>query len=768
LENQLQLAALDLAAYVLVNQLLLYRLLEMPIGLPPLRPVQSTGELVRYFASVTRINYEAVYSVDVASKLPDTRGIRRQINDAITALSALRPEELPHDLMGRVFHEFLPFETRKLLGAFYTKPQAAEILAGLAVDDHDAVVFDPACGSGTLLVAAYRHKRRMLPSGLLPREQRRKHHDFVERQLYGVDIMPFAAHLAAMNMTLQDVHAKVNYLCIGVGHSLTLSPGAKVGTIASQLSLPFELPEGVDLNNPGRKRGIAFRLPPKVDIVLMNPPFTRRQRLKANMWGNYKDAFPQAQNYWAYFLALADNFLGVGGKIAAVLPRDFLSGGPSQAVRDWLWRNGHYCLRYLVKTVKEVAFSEAARFRDFLAVLEKVNEGNTSSAPKKPEPPCALVYLKRRLNELSLDDAATIAQRIKNLPEGQPLDDDDCYVIWLSQESVRAGDAYFQFHVALSHPQTAATLLEFLQALQEKAGDKLTALTDIVSITRGLNPAKRNVIKAIYAVRPIHPDRLRQSPLVIERETKNTVIVRFANQQLKIPSSAVRFGLKTHAYIPKMDITECCDWFICQRFKGFETVELVLVGTDVDFDALNRQAEAKAAHLVVGYRLNLAAPGTKLLAFYSREKVVAQQAFSSLHADPETAKALCLWLNGVAFIVQILANRAETEGSFCNLTDEMLRQTFAPASDFLAAHRKEFSDAFERFKAVEWRSLLEQFECCDREREELDSFLLKLMGFSDKEVAQLLPKVYQALSRELRTLKEAMQTYRPEAEEGEE
>jgi hypothetical protein len=42
------------------------------------------------------------------------------------------------------------------------------------------------------------------------------------------------------------------------------------------------------------------------------------------------------------------------------------------------------------------------------------------------------------------------------------------------------------------------------------------------------------------------------------------------------------------------------------------------------------------------------------------------------------------------------------------------------------------------------------------------------MGFSDKEVAQLLPKVYQALSRELRTLKEAMKTYRPEAEEGEE
>jgi hypothetical protein len=399
-------------------------------------------------------------------------------------------------------------------------------------------------------------------------------------------------------------------------------------------------------------------------------------------------------------------------------------------------------------------------------VLEKQGDGNNRKT-SQVQPPCAIVYLKRRLSELSMDESTSVAQRIKNLPQGQNWEDDDCAVVWLPQEKVQSGDAAFQCYVAFSDPETAETLLEFLSSLQQRARDRLTALTEVVRITRGLNPAKKGVIKAVYVVRPLHPDRLRQSPIVIERETQSTVIVRFADRQLKIPRSAVRFGLKTHAYIPKMDITDCCDWFICQPFQGFDFVELVL-GTKVDFDALNRQANAKEAHLVVGYRLNLAAPGTRLLAFYSDEKIVAQQAFSSLHIDPETAKALCLWLNGVAFIVQIFANRAETEGSFCNLTDEMLRQTFAPTLDFFATHQKEFSDAFERFKTVEWRSLLEQFECCDREREELDSFLLKLMGFSDREVAQLLPKVYQALARELRTLKEAMQAYRPEAEEDEE
>ncbi|MFA0763823.1 MAG: hypothetical protein XFASWVDF_001549, partial [Candidatus Fervidibacter sp.] len=98
-------------------------------------------------------------------------------------------------------------------------------------------------------------------------------------------------------------------------------------------------------------------------------------------------------------------------------------------------------------------------------------------------------------------------------------------------------------------------------------------------------------------------------------------------------------------------------------------------------------------------------------------------------------------------------------------TDEMLRQTFAPASDFLAAHRKEFSDAFERFKAVEWRSLLEQLEAGDKERYELDRFLLKLLGFTEGELDRWLPQVYGAMAGELRSLKEAMQTSRPEEDE---
>ena len=73
-----------------------------------------------------------------------------------------------HDLAGRVFNRLI--SERKLLAAFYTSIPASSLLAGLALpkdrwrqvdwNDIEALsrlrVVDPACGTGTLLMAAYR------------------------------------------------------------------------------------------------------------------------------------------------------------------------------------------------------------------------------------------------------------------------------------------------------------------------------------------------------------------------------------------------------------------------------------------------------------------------------------------------------------------------------------------------------------------------------------------------------------------------------------
>lgn len=215
----------DLAGHMFVNQLLLYHLLaaaNVYSELPPLRTAKTIGELRELFSVVWRIDYRPIYRVDVVSKLPDS--LLPVVNRVILALKVLRPEAIPHDLLGRLFHEFLPFKTRKQLAAFYTRAVAGEILAALAIDSKSRFICDPACGSGTLLVSAYRKKARL---------SHQNNHQQLLQEIYGTDIMPFAAHLAALNLTLQDYSSRTDEVLIGVGNSLELTPGKRI---------PFQLP----------------------------------------------------------------------------------------------------------------------------------------------------------------------------------------------------------------------------------------------------------------------------------------------------------------------------------------------------------------------------------------------------------------------------------------------------------------------------------------------------------------------------------------------
>jgi len=132
------------ATYLLVNQLLFYHVLTRVDASFPVvdeERIRRPSDLMQYFEPVLKRNYSSIFGFDVASRLP---------------------EKIRHDLLGKVFHELIPFEVRKAVAAFYTNNEAAEILAQLAIDKPDAEVIDLAVGSGTLLVAAHRRKRDLL------------------------------------------------------------------------------------------------------------------------------------------------------------------------------------------------------------------------------------------------------------------------------------------------------------------------------------------------------------------------------------------------------------------------------------------------------------------------------------------------------------------------------------------------------------------------------------------------------------------------------
>jgi len=734
----------DMAAYILVNQVLLHRLLSEPLKRSEtLRQVASPAQLNSFFKEITDIDYRAVYDIDIASNIP--AATTQEINLVILAIRAIQPEHLRHDLLGRIFHEFLPPDTRKQLGAFFTRPVAAEILAVLSIDDRKERVLDPACGSGTLLVAAYRRKGSL--------GKMRSHKIMVEQELTGIDVMPFATHLAALNLTLQSPLETTNKTRIGVGNALLLGAKSKVATLTEWAKAFGAEVASVDMDST-LSRQPPFTLQ-KVDTVIMNPPFTRKELLKPEMKGGLYTEFGE-QNYWAYFIRLADSLLGKGGKIAAVLPRDFFRGEYSRSVRDYLFRTSNYAIRYIVKSTKDYAFSENARFRDYLVVLEKGRERAAY----------ALVYLKKRLQDLTPQEASLIATTVRQVAEGNPYDDEAVSIVWKDMKEVKDGYRDLGGIVAFNS-QAGPTLEKIRNEALGKAGASLIPLGKLrppVRILRGLEPYSNNLLDLIFLVRNTQPKRLQHAKLVLSAEEGDDLRVwlKDLNQTLDIPLQSVVAGLKTPSYLNRIEVTDIADSVVIQPYPGIGDIAKKLGVTSFDFEHIRRAAKDRLTNLVIARRFDFTAPGTYAVAYFSNELLIPGKAFWSLSTSVEGSKALVVWLNSSLFLLELLAGQTETRGSWIEITKDRLMEWLIP--DFSNVDTSYLMEAFDTVREAELIPLARQFkDPVPDVRRIIDTAALRTIGYSDAEIEPLLNRLYKGLNTEMQSVLEVMHTPRPQA-----
>ena len=269
---------------------------------PPLIPAQCAAEVEGTVARF-RQAWEAILAVDYRPVFTTAIAALNAIEShpdhaqAVYALAATvadvaeRMTGLRQDLLGRIFHRVL--DTAKYDGSYYTSAAAATLLAGLAIrqNDHDwssadAIaklrICDPACGTGTLLVAAAARieaLRREAGDGKLDAaDEEALALCLVEDVLWGYDINLTATHMAATALGMLSPTTQFEQLRIYRGLLGVYEGEAYVGSL-EMLSperrmriLPWPAPLGqMDTGKPEE--------PPKMGLVIMNPPFTvDRQR----------------------------------------------------------------------------------------------------------------------------------------------------------------------------------------------------------------------------------------------------------------------------------------------------------------------------------------------------------------------------------------------------------------------------------------------------------------------------------------------------------
>ena len=302
-----------------------------------------------------------------------------------------------HDLLGRVFHTVL--DSARYDGSFYTTTAAATLLAALAIDedmcdwtDPNAVaslqITDPACGTGTLLMAAAERIRELSirESGSEPDEVARI---LIEDVLTGFDINLTATHMAATTLgllspTTQFSQMKIGQTFLGVDDE---DDKAYLGSLEFLDVQPKLMPWP---NGNGRPKQVEsheeFASVAPSDLVIMNPPFTRdslrHDQFSADEERRIKDREKEIfartpvhlSNNGGAFMYLADFLCKPdSGTVAVVLPLVGATNYSTLGMRRYLARE------FQIETVitshdpQRIYFSENTTIGEMLVVCRRPN-----------------------------------------------------------------------------------------------------------------------------------------------------------------------------------------------------------------------------------------------------------------------------------------------------------------------------------------------------------------------------------------------------------
>lgn len=203
-------------------------------------------------------------------------------------------------------------------------------------------------------------------------------------------------------------------------------------------------------------------------------------------------------------------------------------------------------------------------------------------------------------------------------------------------------------------------------------------------------------------------------------------------------------------------MTPDLDYIIVSRWDAQEFVRLKdAFGSKLPNDLpslVQKDVEARLGNVFVARRLNLSAPGTSALAFFSDIEAAPTKLLWSIKLPEWKGKLLALYLNSSFNLLQTLLNRTETEGAFIEVSEYVLSKFLTPNLEDLSSEQRSYLlSVYEQVKDTNLPSLMEQLQLKNNARRRIDKAWLKILGYKgDKE--ELLTRLYLSLAKEITVL----------------
>ena len=766
-EEEIQNMTLNLISYLLVNQMLFYHIFSKKSNrIPELTRITILQDLKLQFKNITKIDYKSIYQINVLSRLPENKEIINSLNEIIDIFQIVKPELVEHDLIGRLFHDLLPYETRKILAAFYTNPIAADILAGLCINSAEDKVIDPACGSGTLLVSAYREKERLDEGNT---KKNKLHHYFVEEELTGMDIMPFAAHLTAINLSSMNIETATDNLNVGVMDSLSLSNKLKGKKVYAMEEFSRELQTTIDLFGKTTQqtsltkftssqstgavtadsKGSGFKIRKNsFDTVIANPPFSDREKMPndylkvLNGYTELTDKCGSQVNLWGYFLALNDLLLKKNGVFGFIIPINVFRGAATEKVRRYLLEN--YTIQYVVKTGKNTAFSENASLRDIIIVAKKRKPKQSSKFK--------FIILNEDLHELTFLDAMNISKYIKEEIFTTGLDID---VIEHRHEVLFDNIDNLMPIFGLMSTNSGKVLSDFSSIVQNKIGHLLKKMDKKMAI-EGFRPVPAGSNDLLFITNNFKKNRIKKAFLALKEETEDTVIASLKDlpNEFVFPKDILIKSMRTGTDVNTINIEDKLDYMITEPTDDYDmllSLSKVKNKEKWSYEKYHSEIDRKWTYMITSRRFRPNSKNTFLFAFYSETPFVPNNLFKIIKMEETEAKINTLFLNSSIGILNLILLKEQTTESYTDIQQGDLKNF--DIIDITKLDEQTIEDLLDLYDEIadnEFKPLITQFTEQTKNRVKLDTKILTILGFDRIEVEQLLPAVYDAISFELK------------------
>lgn len=349
---------LSQGAYLLMNKLLFYKLLEdsdaYEVPDIDMEELADPGARRSVFARVVEsVDFEAVYQHDpIFDALSLSEVAREETEEFLEEIESYDLGAFDHDVIGQIYQGVIPAEERHDLGQYYTPPEVVRLINRICVTSGGDRVMDPGCGSGSFLVDAYRRLRELDPS---------LDHEAALDQIHGVDINRFPAHLSAINLALRDLDTATHQVNVEVADFFN------VDAIQGRLSTEHAGVRGEDA------RTSSF--PTRFDAIVANPPYIRQEQIAhkdrcRRHLGRVGADLNRRSDIYAYFFTHATEFLDDGGRLGFLTSDRWLSVRYGEALQDFFLDN--FRIRSVVNFSRQIF--DIALIGTCVTVLEKCDD----------------------------------------------------------------------------------------------------------------------------------------------------------------------------------------------------------------------------------------------------------------------------------------------------------------------------------------------------------------------------------------------------------